>query len=313
MVSRAVIEIDLVDKGSPVGQRAPSGAGAPLGGIPPSAGRITPPPIASNRITPPPLPGQVSPLPGPVRPPPLPSPQVTPPPTPFQAGAAQVAAGAATVGRVAAASGAAGAQVGGVAGAVGGIASLAVAVPPVAVAMAAVAATGGAAVFALKKFSDAMESEAQRLANYSGALSAVTAQTEIRQMLAEMKRANQIGGSIAAFENERSKVANDFYQIGTEIEAVLVKDLMPVMQFIHKLLQAFIQNPNAALAVLFATPPLGTALAVTIETLRLIAAALPEPDPFEEFKNDKFTDQFMGMFPKIPGGKAPPGATGLGI
>jgi hypothetical protein len=72
------------------------------------------------------------------------------------------------------------------------------------------------AVVAVKLFGDAMKSQAESLAQYSGPLSGAIAQAEIRDMMAEMRRAQAIGPELAKLYNAWNQAENWFYDEWTK-------------------------------------------------------------------------------------------------
>lgn len=216
-MAKAQLEIVVVDKGGsgPVGQPAPAASGS------------TASTRAATGVTPPPLPGTPT-------PPPLPS--VSPP-----RGSNSPASGVSAVigdlvnkmkaGESAAASGSATAGV-------GAVARLASAAGPAGIALGAVALGAGATVYGLKRFVDNLHEQAQRLSSLSGPLAGATARSEVREMLAEMRRAEKIGPELARFEDARSRVENAIYDLMTQFWELALKVFVPVMEAIARWLDA---------------------------------------------------------------------------
>jgi hypothetical protein len=131
---------------------------------------------------------------------------------------------AATAGGAGAAAAAApaGAAAGGATAAAAG-ASLAAALGPVGIAAAAVTVAIGAAVVAVKAFADVMHAEAEKIKDYSPEVSMASAVNELRQEMAMMRRAEQIGPDLARFENDRGRAQEAMAEIWTQILAILLK------------------------------------------------------------------------------------------
>lgn len=106
---------------------------------------------------------------------------------------------------------------------------------PVGIVLAAVAAAGTVAVFALKKFADAMEAEANRMQDFSGEVAAAVDITNVRREMANLRRGQELGSELAQFERGRARIEERLFDINTEIkEAILeiANDLMPMVEAI---------------------------------------------------------------------------------
>lgn len=232
------------------------------------------------------------------------------------AGAGSSAAGAATAGADAAAAiagasagGASAAGAGATAGAAAGLAGIAAVAAPVAIAVAAVGAASIATAKLVSMLGDAVKSEAERLSGFSGELSAATAMSDIRQTLADMRRAQAIGPQLADMENVRSRVSTAwqdavtglyelfgaFWDAARPFMEVVLKTLelgMVYLEAIFKFLEMFIdifvsKDPLELLRDLKDLPK------IAAKALKILT---DWDNANADDANDPFAAQFMGMF-----------------
>jgi hypothetical protein len=97
---------------------------------------------------------------------------------------------------------------------------------------AGVAVAGAGAV----KLANIFEEQSRGLSRFSPELAIATANADINQMMAEIRRAQRIGPELAEFENERSRVMTQLYDIGTDI----LKVLLDATRFVGPLLEAML-------------------------------------------------------------------------
>ena len=121
--------------------------------------------------------------------------------------------------------------------AVGEAASMASAAGPAVLALGAFAAGVGLATAAVSSFMSSMKAEAEKLSAYSPELAGATAMSEVRETLAEMRRADQNGPQLAKFEAERSKLETKMYDVMTKIQGAVLEAVVPAMQVITALPQ----------------------------------------------------------------------------
>lgn len=238
-MAKAQLEIQIYDTGAP-----PVGA---TPGPPAPTGPTPTPPTQQNQSQPQPpttSPSQPPPLPTPPAPP---KPPVPPKPPSVSSAVSQLVkqlGSMLTGGPGALLSGAGGLlqSAGGVASAVGatgaGAAMAAIAGP-----IAAVGASLALVVHLLSKQVDA-------LAQYSGAISAATARSEIRDMKAEMNRAEALGPMLARFEDARSRMANKFYDLMTQIIDILLRVFGPALTRIITLIETACESLTFIINVL---------------------------------------------------------------
>lgn len=220
--------------------------------------------------------------------------------------AAASAAGpaAAAVGGAAASSAPAAAVAGvgsGAGGATAGIAGLAAAAGPAGIAIAALAATVGVAAFGVKKFADAMEVEANKLADWSVAISEEMAKSDIKREEAELRRAQRLEEDLSKFESARSDTEVALYDLGTEIKDILLRFATPLMEVIaqgvtnltnlYKLLRPFI---DAALSFLMLVPDVFLKLAKKLgDFIEWVLEKFGAGE--DDDAADGFTQQFLFM------------------
>lgn len=138
-------------------------------------------------------------------------------------------------------------------GAAEGGAGLAAAAGPAILAIGALAVGVGLATSAVMKFVDSMKAEAEKLANYSPELAGATANSEIREMMGEMRRAEANGPQLAKFEDARSRISQQLYDLGTRVEGWLLSVATPVMQIISNI----VPITSANIEVMVATIKMG--------------------------------------------------------
>lgn len=119
------------------------------------------------------------------------------------------------------ASNAGGAAVAG-AGAQGGV-GLAAMATPVAITVASVTAAFAAVAIAAKTLANTFESEAQRLAPYSGAIATAQANTQVNTELNMLDRAQKTDSGLARFETARGNLNNQMEKLWTQILSLLLK------------------------------------------------------------------------------------------
>ena len=207
-----------------------------------------------------------------------------------------------------------------------GGAGLSAAVGPAILAVGALAVGVGLATAAVMKFVDSMKAEAEKLANYSPELAGATANSEIREMMAEMRRAEANGPQLAKFEEARSRISQQLYDLGTRVEGWLLSVAAPVMQILSNVVPIVSANIEVAIATLkvgidFILEKFGGNGAFENERQELIDAlknldqAWRDAAGEEEPLVDPFFDAVAGMNPhgqlfgpQIPGrGRAAPG------
>lgn len=170
----------------------------------------------------------------------------------------------------------------------------------------------------------AIESEARKLADKSPDLALATAQTDIRREMAEFRRAQQLGPSLARWERVRSKFETAAYDLWTEIKEILLKIANVLLPFllaateVMKLITAALDDYDAFAAAVvkavgaWAAPFLG-ALKPTFGMLKAILDKLDEIARLldtDTSEVDDFTKAFLDMGFAIPvdkGSKGPDG------
>jgi hypothetical protein len=133
---------------------------------------------------------------------------------------------------------------------------------PAALAVAAFTAAATAGAYAAGKVVDYLKSQADNLSKYSPELAGATAQSDIRDMLAEMRRAQRVGPELANVENLRSRFETGMTNLTTE----MLKILSGILRFIEP-----IANLAAAIPAVLAEimKPGVDALEVIIDVLTL--------------------------------------------
>lgn len=112
--------------------------------------------------------------------------------------------------------------------------SLAAAAGPLAIAFAATTAAVIAGGVAFKKFFDFVESESDRLSNFSAPLAGATARSDIRAELADIRRANQIGPQLARFEDLRGRANEKMI----DLQTALLKELLQLADLLAPAIEA---------------------------------------------------------------------------
>lgn len=146
-------------------------------------------------------------------------------------------------------------------------AAAASALGPIAIAAVAVTAAFVGVVVGAKKLADALSTQVQKLEGFSGAVSAATAETELRRERELFDRAERIGPQLAQFERSRGRAEERFSDLGTKIYEVLLA--------IWTALEPFINKAISALEAIVAT------LEAMFELLRLIYDVILIRDPTE--------------------------------
>jgi len=98
-----------------------------------------------------------------------------------------------------------------------GMARLAAAAGPAALAVAGIAGAIAAGVVVIKKTFAAIDKETERLSGYSGALAGAQARAEIRQLGADMRRAQRIGPQLARARDFTSSVETKIADLKTSM------------------------------------------------------------------------------------------------
>jgi len=215
--------------------------------------------------------------------------------------AAAAATGATAAGAAAATTAPAAAGGAAAGGAAGGLAALAAVTGPVGIALAALGATVGIAAYAAKKFGDAMQAEASRLADWSAKISLAMAQSDINRQLAELRRAERLGDDLAEFESARSEAEIAFYELGTEIKHILltlVKPLLPVIEELSKFMVHALERLGKIVDVLGwiwdkFSPTNSLIWKMWEAVLRLVGILEPKEDDGKHI--DPFTKAFLDM------------------
>jgi hypothetical protein len=210
---------------------------------------------------------------------------------------------------------------GGAAGAAGSVAGLAAAAGPAALAIGGVAIAAVAAGAATKMMADAMHENAKRLEGYSAELSNVAARNELREELANIRRANAVGPQLANFENDRGRAMTAISDIGTQLLSWITRlyeDFRPAIDVGIKALEV-----TAAAAEVTAEASAGVR---DLQRLRFDQAEkhfeksvkaterigkILEGDAEDDIMNDPFLDMFFGMAapgvaPRLPRRPAAP-------
>lgn len=230
----------------------------------------------------------------------------------------------------AATTGAAGASAaGGAAGGAGAMAGLAAAAGPAAIAVAAVGGAAIATIAGIKKFADVVEKTADEIESYSIDVSLAQAKNELRQEMAIMRRAEQIGPQIAQWEEWRGEMAESFADLKTAALEGMLELAEMLRPFLERIPEAIdLSKEQFEVIVLqlrvlveIATGQLPQALTtitqlpkemadVHVAFAKLIANT---GDDSDEWLEDPFIDQFLN--PNLPGGRkgknVAPGVAGL--
>lgn len=173
----------------------------------------------------------------------------TPVPTPSAAASATAAeapasgAAAATAESAAAGSELSGAAAGAAAGAALGPAGLIAGVAIVAAVGTATRAISGLAK-AAQNADRALQDTAQRLAPFSGALSAAQANASVRQLMNDIQRAQRMGPELARFTDERSQLDINATAIGDAVKGAIMEDLIPAIKLLNNFLEPLAKNPE---------------------------------------------------------------------
>lgn len=109
-------------------------------------------------------------------------------------------------------------------------AGVASAAGPAILALGAFAAGVGLATASVSSFMNKMKDEADSLSKFSPELASATAASDMRMVMAEMARAQEIGPSLAKFEDERSRIEVKLYETVTRIEKFLLEYATPAMR-----------------------------------------------------------------------------------
>ena len=199
--------------------------------------------------------------------------------------------------------------------------AVAAAVNPVTVALAGVTVAAVGTGVALKKMSDVFHAEAQKLEGYSTEVAAASAENEVRQELAMLRRAEQIGPQLAQAEKLRGRFEEAMSDAWTKILEVLLQifeAFSPILSRIPAAIDVFtsyLDLLNARFDQLIAvlTPmtkedDLAAARRASEATVRLGKAFeefLKGQEDEEEPAIDPFFEQFMNSGPKAPQPVAP--------
>lgn len=182
-----------------------------------------------------------------------------------------------------------GAKAGGaLGGALPGVAAVA---GPIGIAVAAITVMG----LAVKKFTDVMVQEADRLAGLSGDVAAAVAETDVRRLQATQRRAQDIGPQVAQFERRRADVEIALFDLQTQSLAVLLKlaeKADPLIEFtitavdtLADILEALSKNEKGI-----------NLLAGLIPLVRIVEAFADDQKDKDFETEDLFTRQFLGLF-----------------
>jgi hypothetical protein len=233
---------------------------------------------------------------------------------------AAVAEGAAVGGAASAAGGAvAGGAAGGASAGLTGLAGLSAAAGPAGIAIAALGATALAAGYAAKQFADAMQAEANKLADWSESLSGAIAESDIARERAELRRADAIGPELAKFEKTRSEVANALYDIKTGVLDALLTAIQPALPAIEVTARVVSTIPDSLRLV---HETLGGVTAIlTLDRAdaakhadnaeKLLKDISDKLTPEDADEIDPFTAAFLSMGLAVPGAPATPAPIGL--
>ncbi len=191
-----------------------------------------------------------------------------------------------------------------------GAGPLAAAAGPAAVAVAAFAAAVIGGVYAVKKLGEALLSEGDRLKGFSGELTAAFAISNLRSELADIRRARNIGPSVARLENARSQINDKLTDLQTvfyKLAADFLVKFEPALPVITGGIERIADTTERGAAAV----EIGVnALADHIPYFRVVATAvLAGLRKWEDEKNknpfdahDPFTEAFLRNF--APGGGA---------
>lgn len=271
------LRIVVVDQGGPAGGPA-GGAVAGRGARAGTTAGVAAGGALRNRVGPPPL-----------------SPSV---PAPPRGGAALGAA--AGFGGIRAAQGLASrAAAGNVAGAATAAAGLGASAlgGPVGIAVAATVGVFVVAGIAVKKFVDTIESETNKLAGFSLALSIAQSQTQISRQAALRRRAGQIGPQLAAAEHLRSQFETKLTDLNTE----MLKVLLEIVNKLDPLFQVVLGRMDAVTDILGDQKIQAEFLATSIASPQLALLKLiwnimtREVEERDDDKPDPFAEAFMKL------------------
>lgn len=109
---------------------------------------------------------------------------------------------------------------------------LAAAAGPAALAVAALGAAVIGGVVAVKKLSDGLNAEGDRLARFSGEITGAQANKGVREEFADIRRADRIGPQLAGVMEASSQIQAKIADVNTELLKFvvdLVNDLKPVL------------------------------------------------------------------------------------
>lgn len=82
-----------------------------------------------------------------------------------------------------------------------------------------------------------LHGEAEKLGGYSPELAAANARADMRELMAEIKRGNDIGGELAKFQEVSSRLSAHMYELWTRVEDWLLSLVTPVLEWLDKTLQ----------------------------------------------------------------------------
>ena len=170
--------------------------------------------------------------------------------------------------------------------------------------MAATVAACAVAGIAVKKFADTIESQTDKLAGFSLALSAAQARTEISREAALRRRAERLGPQLASAEVLRRRFEDKLFDLGTEILDILLRLLatfepiidvtISAMGLVAKFLE---QNAEAIRVVLGLMFPILNVLEVIADLIRRFMGEQAD----DEDVNDPFAEEFMNLFRRNAG------------
>ena len=216
-----------------------------------------------------------------------------------------------------------GAPAAGAAGGAAGAAGLAAAAGPLAI----VAAAAIMAAVGIKKFADVAHSEAERLGGLNAELAQANAMAGVRELQADMRRAERTGPKLAQFENDRSRVMTAMSDIGTSILSLLLdlyRTFRPMIETGVKYLELVAAGGEVASETVTGILDLLTRNDYKDNIVRANAALQKMARIMQNKEDDAadatmFVDQFLGnangdalgnalRFGRNPGGAAPVGA-----
>lgn len=173
----------------------------------------------------------------------------------------------------------------------------------IAIAAAGFVAGLGVSTAAIVTFARKVESETQRLAGFSPELAVAQSMTEIRRQGAMMRRAQRIGGGLAAVELQRARFEEQVTELGTNILQILLQILEkfdPLIELVIKATEKFNEFMEQY------GRPIGDAAWETLKTafpalraLDFIANILRRwtEDKDQALEQDPFMREFMSMLP----------------